>query len=57
MVMIMREHVAMYNGLQTKIREHAPFIFYVPNSARSLILVATVAAESSNLYIYYVNIV
>ncbi|XP_054091790.1 uncharacterized protein LOC128923548 [Zeugodacus cucurbitae] len=36
----------MYNGLQAKIRNQAPFAFYVPCSAHSLNLVATAAAES-----------
>ncbi|XP_054085764.1 uncharacterized protein LOC128921642 [Zeugodacus cucurbitae] len=36
----------MYNGLQAKIRNQAPFTFYVPCSAHSLNLVATAAAES-----------
>ncbi|XP_054082569.1 zinc finger MYM-type protein 1-like [Zeugodacus cucurbitae] len=36
----------MYNGLQEKIRNQAPFAFYVPCSAHSLNLVATAAAES-----------
>lgn len=37
----------LYNGLQAKIRDQAPFALYVPCSAHSLNLVATAAAESS----------
>ncbi|GBP43487.1 Zinc finger HIT domain-containing protein 1 [Eumeta japonica] len=37
---------SMYNGLQAKIRNQAPFAFYVPCSAHSLNLVATADAVS-----------
>lgn len=56
----------MYNGLQAKIRNQAPFALYVPCSAHSLNLVATAAAEScteacrffmmlQEIYVFFVN--
>ncbi|GBP90079.1 Zinc finger MYM-type protein 1 [Eumeta japonica] len=56
----------LYNGLQAKIRNQAPFALYVPCSAHCLNLVAIAAAESCSeacrffitlqeIYVFFVN--